>query len=204
MLTYRNLIIFLALNLLTAAAWAQKGPRPLVTPVPPSLATPPPAGSPASPSESQPSPAPYDSDSYFVPVQPNPGFDYFEDEEDSYSSPYSSGSSSSSRRNRPAKDSFQFVEPSSRGACRTWGNPLLDSRTFSDRIDCENTLEDTVDRGIGAMDDVYDHVERWKLKKAIRGDIRDRAEVQKYHVDFEKLRETLRASSKEGCTCRDR
>ena len=161
--------------------------------VPPGFATPP-AGNltPTPPGGGEP---------LFSP-EASEGFDYFDEEEDfggfgGGSSGKGSGSGSS------GKSSFKRVDPSTAPVCKLWTNSLLGSATFSDKGSCEYELDRKVDQGKSSIEEMYDRIERYKLKKVIDGGLKSREEAGKYDVSFQSLRRTLQEATKSGCQCKD-
>jgi hypothetical protein len=144
--------------------------------------------------------APYSDGSYFVPVQPSPGYDYFEDEEDNSSAPRDTGGGGSHQ----TKDSFRLVDRPRREVCKKWGNSLLGPSSFSDRTRCEFDLGRKVDEGYASIDDTYDRIELFKLKKVIRGEIKSRNDARQYSVSFDSLRKALSEAAHDGCSCLDK
>jgi hypothetical protein len=207
-LSIRNYIVFFFILMGTATAFAQASNNPpavVPTPDPWGGAVPqtPPgvAPAPAVPGAVPPSgvPAP-GSDSFFVPTDPGMGgFDYFEDEEDPWGGGGSTGGSGGSQRE--GKSSFKLLSPTKERACTKWGNNLLGPATFSDKSICEAELDRKVDQGRASIEEMNDGIERFKLKKVIRGDLGSRNEARKYDITFESLRKALENASASGCTC---
>jgi hypothetical protein len=216
--------VFLALFLLNATlvggAWAQDAPAPLYTPPPAWNAAPeaPPGFAPAPAPPQQPGQQPFqqaqpgvppagDDGSYFVPVQPAPGFDYFE-EEDGGAGGYDGGQyagdgDSGGGGSHVVKDSMKFVDRPARDTCKKWGNSFLGPTTFTDRTRCDAELDRKVDQGYASIDDLYDKVELYKLKKVIKGELKSRAEAKQYSINFDNLRQTLSEAARKGCSCQD-
>ncbi len=212
--TCRNLSVFSAFFLLAATSWAQTQPTVITTPDPSYVTQQqalPPAGFAPAPMPVQPgtqvppgmpAPAPgtpYTDGSYFVPVQPSPGYDYFEEEDEGAGAPVDNGTSGPHQ----TKDSFRLVDKPTRDICKKWSNSLLGPTTFPDRGRCEIELGRKVDQGYSSIDDMYDRIELFKLKKVIRGDLKDRAEARQYSVTFDSLRKALQDASHKGCSCLD-
>ncbi|MFH1018962.1 MAG: hypothetical protein V1798_12400 [Pseudomonadota bacterium] len=206
-ITCCNLSIFTAFFLLAATGSAQTQDNPTYVP-PPYGAQPgvPPSGFAPAPVPAQPGAqppatapgAPYTDGSYFVPVQPSPGYDYFEEEDEGSSgAPAGSGGGGT----HETKDSFRLVDRPTHDVCRKWGNSLLGPTTFPDRSRCEFELGRKVDQGYSSIDDMYDRIELFKLKKVIRGDLKDRSEARQYSVNFDSLRKALDDASHQGCAC---
>lgn len=201
--TWNYLLIF-GMLCVVETSWAQDAqiPPPLNPDTPP-WAMPPGYGTPT------PTPPPGagrggTTDSFFVPVQPSPdGFDSFDDESGSFRGSSSSGRSRRGRSTREGKSSFKLVEPLDQKVCRAWGSSLLGPTTFADRGTCEFALEREVDSGKAAIEELYDNIERFKLRKVIRKEIRDRKEAEKYKVKFSALRNTLQTAARNGCECQD-
>jgi hypothetical protein len=137
-------------------------------------------------------------DSFFVPVQPpSEGFDYFDDEEEMGDG----GGGGGGGTRREGKSSFKLLEQSHTPTCRKWGNTLLGTESYGDKTSCEFELEKRIDAGRASIDDLTDKIERFKLKKVIRGELKNRAETKKYDVQFTGLLKALDEASQSGCHC---
>jgi hypothetical protein len=206
MVSARNYVVLVALCLLGATAWAQSDVDPAADPnaLPPAWGTPaPPPGFAPIPSEpaapGQTAPAPVPDDSYFVPIQPAPGFDEFSGDDEGYGdfgAPPAEGP-------REVKDSFKLIEGAGGKNCHQWRNELLGPATFPDRGRCEFELARKVNRGMASIDALYDGIELFKLRKVIRGELRSRSESDLYPVRFTALKRTLQEASRKGCTCEE-
>lgn len=162
-----------------------------------------PSGSGSYPPWAAPSPTPSappsggEGDSFFVPVQPpSEGFDYFEDEEEE-----APGSSGGGRSGAEGKSSFKLLQRPVESACRKWGNSLLGATSYNDKTSCEFELEKKVDQGRASIEELTDKIERFKLKKVIRGELKSRSEAGKYDVNFASLQKALEEASQGGCSC---
>ena len=143
---------------------------------------------------------------YFGTGEPSaPGeFDYFSDEED-FSGGWGGGGAGGGGGGGKGqgKSSFKLVEPSTAPTCKKWGNPLLGPTTFAEKGNCDFELERHIDQGKASIEELYDKIERFKLKKVIRGELKSRNEANRYQVSFQSLQKTLQEASKKGCTCKD-
>lgn len=203
MLSYRNIYVLFAGIWLAGTAYGQAitTPPPGTPAVPPVWGTPPPLGTPAMPGVAPApgvAPLPQD-DSFFVPVQPNSGFDYFEDEEDPYG-----GGGGSGKGTAEGKESFKLMSRPAEDVCKEWGNSLLGSIKFKERSTCELELEREVQKGYSSIDSLTDKFELDKLHKVIKGELRDRAAAKKYSVSYTALRQSLQEAAKAGCACQKR
>lgn len=175
-------------NPATPPSWGNTGgfaPVP-TNPTPPTPGIPP-AGTPG-----------YTEDSAFVPTQPTPGYDYFEDEEDSYSATTPGGS----RGKREVKDSFRMVSPGlEQRTCKKWENPMLGPGGFSDKIACEIELGKKMDNVYASIDDTTESFELNKMKKVIKGLIPSRTEAKKFVLSFDSAKRAIQEKYKQGCIC---
>ncbi|MFH1262493.1 MAG: hypothetical protein V1495_03480 [Pseudomonadota bacterium] len=197
-LTLWILMVSLGVAGLTATAFAQKGKSnpPTATGGYPPWASSAPA---SEPTAAAPAGGATGGDSFFVPVQPptSEGFDYFDDEEESGDGGGRSGGGSG----REGKGSFRLLKESSADRCKKWGNSLLSGESYTDKTSCEMALDKKVDAGKLSIEELTDKIERFKLKKVIRGELGNRNEAKKYDVSFLSLQKALDDAAQSGCSC---
>jgi hypothetical protein len=198
LLTLWILTVSLGIAGSAATAFAQKGKSnpPTATGGYPPWASSAPA---PEPSAAPPAGGATGGDSFFVPVQPptQEGFDYFDDEEEGGGG----GGRSGGGAGREGKGSFRLLKESSASRCKKWGNALLSAESYTDKTSCELALDKKVDAGKASIEELTDKVERFKLKKVIRGELESRTEAKKYGVSFVSLQKALDDAAQSGCTC---
>ncbi|HMQ10759.1 MAG TPA: hypothetical protein PKC21_07360 [Oligoflexia bacterium] len=113
---------------------------------------------------------------------------------------FGGNSSSSSGQSGEGKSSFMLVEESNVDQCKNWGNQLLSNKSFTDFNDCQFNLERKLEETHSAIEHSIDTIERFKLKKMLRGQIKNE-DRKKNQLDYSKLEARLKAENKKGCIC---
>ncbi|MCI5072506.1 hypothetical protein MRY82_06150 [bacterium] len=159
--------------------------------------------------ESPPPLNPYDSP-WGEPAKPPSGSNnnspanspFDQDEDDNSFIPPSFGGSSSSSSNQTGegKTSFMLIEPSDVDQCRAWSNQMLSNKSFPDFNECQFNLERKLEETRSAIEHSIDTVERYKLKKMLRGKMKNE-DRKKNQMDYSKLEARLKAETKKGCVC---
>ena len=102
---------------------------------------------------------------------------------------------------REGKESFRYIEQSANQGCSNWTNPLLGKKKYDDFSTCRMDLERLIERGRMAIERNVDDVERFKLKKVIRGTI-SKEESKTFGVQFQMIEKKLMQARREGCVCK--
>lgn len=124
-----------------------------------------------------------------------------DDDDGSFVPPSFSGNSSSSTSQAgEGKTSFMLVEESYVDQCKAWSNQILSNKSFPDFNDCQFNLERKLEETHSAIEHSIDTVERYKLKKMLRGKMKNE-DRKKNQMDYSKLEARLKAETKRGCIC---
>ena len=113
---------------------------------------------------------------------------------------FSPGNGSSSKDSGEGKSSFMLVAPSNIDECKSWGNSMIANKSFSDFNDCQFQLERKLEQARSAIEISDDTIERYKLKKMLRGEITNEERKQN-SMRFSVLEKRIKRETKKGCSC---
>lgn len=88
-------------------------------------------------------------------------------------------------------------------ACNSWGSPLLGSKKYSGKDDCDNDLEDALDNLLLTMDKYVEKFDKEKTQMMIKSSLDEYNKLSDIKLDFGPSRKIITKTFEKGCVCLD-